>query len=100
MEIKIIKSEKQYKTYLNRMKEIFNSEKGTPEYEELDLLALVLERYEEETFPIKEEFTNLNFTKTDKKNILVILNKAYKFELHGTLLKKQLPSLIKKVENI
>ncbi len=42
----------------------------------------------------------VNFTKTDKKNLLVILNKAYKFEFHGTLLKKTIPSLIKKVENI
>jgi HTH-type transcriptional regulator/antitoxin HigA len=54
MEIKIIKSKKQYHTYLERMNEIFDAKKGTLEYDELDLLALVLEKYEEDKFPIKE----------------------------------------------
>ena len=54
MEIKIIKTKKQYQDYLNRMKEIFDAKKGTPEYDELDLLALVLEKYEEEKYPIAE----------------------------------------------
>ncbi len=52
MGIKIIKNEEQYKTYLNRMNEIFHAEEGTPEGEELDLLALVLEKYEDEHYPI------------------------------------------------
>ena len=52
MEIKIIKSEEQYRTYLNRMNEIFHAEVGTPEGEELDLLDLVLEKYEDEHYPI------------------------------------------------
>lgn len=54
MDIKIIKSKKQYQIYLERMDEIFDAKKGTPEYDELDLLALVLEKYEAEKFPIKE----------------------------------------------
>ncbi|WP_297695247.1 transcriptional regulator [uncultured Eudoraea sp.] len=52
MEIKIIKSQEQYRTYLNRMNEIFHADEGTPEGEELDLLALVLEKYEDEHYPI------------------------------------------------
>lgn len=52
MEIKIIKSEKQYKAYLNRMNEIFHAVEGTPEGEELDQLALVLKKYENEHYPI------------------------------------------------
>ena len=52
MEISIIKNEEQYKTYLNRMNEIFHAEEVTPEGEELDLLALVLEKYEDEHYPI------------------------------------------------
>lgn len=52
MEIKIIKTEEQYKAYLDRMNEIFYSEEDTPEGEELDLLALVLEKYEDEHYPI------------------------------------------------
>jgi len=52
MEISIIKNEEQYQTYLKRMNEIFNAEEGTPESDELDMLALVLEKYEEEHYPI------------------------------------------------
>jgi len=54
MDIKIIKSKRQYQEYLNRMKEIFDAKKGTQESDELDMLALVLEKYEEEKFPIEE----------------------------------------------
>lgn len=52
MEIKIIKSEDQYKTYLDCMNEIFHAEEGTPEGKELDHLALVLEKYESEHYPM------------------------------------------------
>lgn len=52
MKIKNIKSEEQYKAYLSRMNEIFHAEEGTPEGEELDLLALVLEKYENEHYPM------------------------------------------------
>jgi len=52
MEISIIKNEEQYQAYLNRMNEIFHAEEGTPESDELDMLALVLEKYEEEHYPI------------------------------------------------
>jgi HTH-type transcriptional regulator/antitoxin HigA len=52
MEISIIKNKKQYRAYLNRMNEIFHAREGTPEGEELDLLALVLEKYEDEHYPI------------------------------------------------
>ena len=53
MGISIIKNENQYRTYLDRMNEIFHAEEGSPESEELDLLALVLEKYEDEHYPIE-----------------------------------------------
>ena len=52
MEIKIINSEEQYKAYLSRMNEIFHAEEGTPEGGELNQLALVLEKYESEHYPM------------------------------------------------
>lgn len=52
MDVLIIKNEKQYQAYLKRMNEIFNAKEGTPESDELDMLALVLEKYEEEHYPI------------------------------------------------
>ncbi len=36
------------------MPEIFNAEEGSPESDELDMLALVLRKYEEEYYPIPE----------------------------------------------
>jgi len=53
MGISIIKNENQYRIYLDRMNEIFHAEEGSPESEELDLLALVLEKYEDEHYPIE-----------------------------------------------
>lgn len=52
MEIKIIKNKEQYKVYLSRMNEIFHAEESTPEGEELDQLTLVLEKYENEHYPM------------------------------------------------
>lgn len=52
MKVSIIKNQEQYKAYLNRMNEIFHAEEGTPESEELDLLALVLEKYEDQHYPM------------------------------------------------
>lgn len=52
MKVTVIKSKKQYKAYLQRMLKIFDAKKGTPESDELDLLALVIEKYEEEQFEI------------------------------------------------
>lgn len=56
MEIKIIKTEEQYKGYLKRMHAIFNAEEETVESEELDILALVLDKYEEEHYPNEAAF--------------------------------------------
>lgn len=53
MEVKVIKSEEQYKAYLNRMNEILHADEGIPEGEELDVLALVVEKYEDEHYPIE-----------------------------------------------
>lgn len=36
------------------MREIFNAEEGTVESEQLDILALALDKYEEEHYPIPE----------------------------------------------
>ncbi len=52
MRIEIIKNKEQYEKYLKRMREIFDAENNSPESNELDLLALVLEKYEEEQFKI------------------------------------------------
>lgn len=49
---KIIKSESEYEIALTRIEEIMDSQQGTPEGEELELLSLLVEKYEETNFPL------------------------------------------------
>ena len=53
MEIKPIKTDKDYQKALKRLEKIFHARPGTKEGDELDILALLIERYEEEHYPIE-----------------------------------------------
>ncbi len=53
MNIKPIKTEKDYQKALIRLEKIFNSRPGTQGGDELDILALLIERYEDEHYPIE-----------------------------------------------
>ncbi len=52
MEHKIIKTEQEYRKTLGRLSALMDAEAGTPEGEELELLAFLIENYESEHFPI------------------------------------------------
>jgi HTH-type transcriptional regulator/antitoxin HigA len=52
MELKVIKTEKQYQAALSRLEEIFDSKKGSKTADELELLSLLIEKYENESSPI------------------------------------------------
>jgi len=47
----IIKSEKEYLKALERLEEIFDSKKSDPEFDEAELLVMLIEKYERETEP-------------------------------------------------
>jgi len=51
-EIKIIKTEKDYNRALSRMEEIFDSKSNTKEGKEAELLALIIDEFEKENYPI------------------------------------------------
>jgi len=51
MEIKPIKTELDYKDALHRMEAIFLAKTGTSEGDELEILGILIERYEEAHFP-------------------------------------------------
>ena len=51
MKAKIIKNKSEYKSALKRVDEIFEARSGTPEGDELELLATLIELYEEKAFP-------------------------------------------------
>ncbi len=50
--MKIIKNESDYDDALVRMEELFDSEPGTPEFDEMEVLALLIEDYEDRHYTI------------------------------------------------
>ena len=50
---KIIKTDEEYEATLTRIEKIFHSEPGTPEFDEMELLVSLVERYEDEKYPIE-----------------------------------------------
>lgn len=52
MKPRIIKTEAQYRTTMARIEKIFDAKPGTPKGDELELLLLLVETYEDETYPI------------------------------------------------
>ncbi|WP_396169581.1 type II toxin-antitoxin system HigA family antitoxin [Flavobacterium sp.] len=52
MNINLIKTENDYHQALERLEVIFDSKKGTEEGDELELLGMLIDQYENEHFPI------------------------------------------------
>ena len=52
MIIKPIKTKKDYNQALLRLEEIFDAKKGSTEGDELEILSILIDRYENEIFPI------------------------------------------------
>mgnify|MGYP000126749610 CR=1 FL=1 len=53
MHFKLIKTEEEYKQALERLDEIFDAKIGTSESDEADVLALLIEEYENKQYPIE-----------------------------------------------
>ena len=52
MELKPIKTDKDYQLALQRLELIFDAKLGTPESDELEILGLLIDDYENKHFPI------------------------------------------------
>src|SRR5690606_36727481 len=52
MKITPIGNEKDYQNARNRLEEIFDVKKGTEQGDELEILSILIDRYENENFPI------------------------------------------------
>lgn len=107
MVTKVIKTDKEYQAALSRLEEIFDSKKDSKNADELELLALLIEKYEEEISPIdlpdpieaiKFRMDQLGYKQKDlakaigfKSRVSEILNKKRKLtidmirKLHDTL---------------
>jgi len=52
MKILPIRNEKDYQNALKRLEDIFDAKKGTDEGDELEILSILIDRFENEQFPI------------------------------------------------
>lgn len=53
MTIKPIKTKKDYQAAMNRLEAIFDAQPGTPEGDELEVLGILIDKYEQEHYPIE-----------------------------------------------
>lgn len=53
MEIKLIKTNKDYQQALARLEEIFDARPNTAQGDELEILSMLIEKYEDKQFPIE-----------------------------------------------
>ena len=105
--MKLIKTEKEYQAALKRLEEIFDSKKNSKNADELELLALLIEKYEDEISTInlpdpieaiKFRMEQMGYKQKDlaeaiglKSRVSEILNKKRKLtidmirKLHDTL---------------
>jgi HTH-type transcriptional regulator/antitoxin HigA len=85
MEIKPIKSEKDYTKALKRLEVIFDSESGSVNGDELEVLGILIEQYENEHFPIglpdpieaiKFRMEQMGYSQSDLANIVGLKSRA------------------------
>jgi HTH-type transcriptional regulator/antitoxin HigA len=97
MNIKPIKTEKDYQIALERLEVVFDAKSGTAEGDELELLGILISQYENEHFPIdlpdpieaiKFRMEQLNYNQNDlarviglKSRVSEILNRKRKLSL-------------------
>lgn len=53
MKLKVLKTEEDYYKALKRLEVVFDSPADTPEGDEADILGLLIEKYEDEHYPIE-----------------------------------------------
>ncbi|MBC7747427.1 MAG: helix-turn-helix domain-containing protein [Methylotenera sp.] len=85
MTIKPIKTEKDYQDALARLESIFDSKKGSAESDELEILGILIEKYEDEQFPvgfpdpieaIKFRMEQMGYTQSDLAKVVGLKSRA------------------------
>lgn len=85
MRLKPIKTEKDYQKALERLEIIFDAQPGTKEGDELEILGILIEKFEDEHFPIELpdpieaiEFRmeQLNYSQSDLAKIIGLKSRA------------------------
>ncbi len=85
MNIKPLKTDKDYNQALKRLELIFDSEKGSAEGDELEVLGILVDQYENEHFPIgfpdpieaiKFRMEQMGYNQTDLGKIIGLKSRA------------------------
>jgi HTH-type transcriptional regulator/antitoxin HigA len=85
MNIKAIKTEDDYNEALKRLEVVFDAQKDTPQGDELEVLGILIDQYEQEHFPvdlpdpveaIKFRMEQLGYTQQDLANIVGLKSRA------------------------
>lgn len=85
MTLKPIKTEHDYNQVLERLEEIFDAEPNTKEGDELEILGILIEKYENENFPIelpdpieaiKFRMEQLNYSQNDLAEVIGLKSRA------------------------
>ena len=85
MEIKAIKTEKDYNQALERLEIIFDAKSGSPEGDELEVLGILIDQFENENFPvalpdpieaIKFRMEQMGYNQNDLANIVGLKSRA------------------------
>jgi HTH-type transcriptional regulator/antitoxin HigA len=85
MEIKPIKTEKDYNQALERLEVIFDAKNGSPEGDELEVLGILIDQYENDHFPIgmpdpieaiKFRMEQMGYNQNDLANIVGLKSRA------------------------
>ncbi len=85
MTVKPIKTKKDYSLALERLEKIFDAKKGSPEGDELEVLSILIEKYENEHFQvgmpdpieaIKFRMEQLGYSQSDLAKIVGLKSRA------------------------
>lgn len=85
MNITPIRTKKDYQKALTKLELIFDAKKGTKEGDELEILGILIDQYENENFPvdlpdpieaIKFRMEQLGYSQTDLANVVGLKSRA------------------------
>ena len=85
MTLRLIKTKKDYNLAMKRLEEIFDAKSGTSNGDELEVLGMLLEKYEEENYPIsfpdpieaiKFRMEQLGYSQSDLAKVVGLKSRA------------------------
>lgn len=85
MKLKLIKTKKDYNLAMARLEEIFDAKPGTAEGDELEVLGILIEKYEDENYSIdypdpieaiKFRMEQLGYSQSDLANVVGLKSRA------------------------